>query len=98
MLPDAQLFSAMPPLEGMKALCSLCVTRRVSRRGHQLKIGLFDVSRAHLYGLAQRELYTELPEELAREGFCAKVLRSLYGTQDVSHVWQKDYTVLSCRR
>jgi len=93
-LPDAMLFSAMPPLEAMKGLASLLVTRKKSRRGKTLKIGLWDVSRAHLYGVTQRLVYTELPEELARPGYCARLLRSLYGTQDASNIWQADYTKL----
>ena len=66
-LPDAELFSAMPPLEALKSLCSLMCTRKRGRGGGQLKMAFWDVSRAHLYGTTQRELFTELPEELARE-------------------------------
>ena len=85
-LPDAQLFSAMPPLEAMKGLASLVVARQKSSRGSLLKLGLWDVSRAHLYGVTQRVVYTELPEELAKPWYCARLLRSLYGAQDASNI------------
>ena len=84
----------MPPLEALKSLWSLMCTRKRSRRGGQLKMAFWDVSHAHLYGTTQRELFTELPEELAREGHCARLLRSLYGTQDASSRWQREYTGL----
>ena len=92
-LPDAMLFSAMPPLEAMKGLCSLLVTRQRSEvRRKPLKIGIWDVSRAHLYGVAQRNIFTEVPEELAKArglvggDHCARLLRSLYGTQNASNL------------
>eukprot|EP00971_Amphidinium_carterae_P316023 6281649-Amphidinium_carterae.1 len=58
-----------------------------------------DISRAHLYGDAQRDLYVELPpEDEHQEGdsepMCGLLLRSMYGTQDASQIWQKDYTKL----
>ena len=36
----------------------------------------------------------ELPDELKPEGMCGRLLRSLYGTQDASNIWQQDYTKL----
>ena len=42
-----ELFSAMPPWEMIKALLSLLVTRDVSKRGLELELGVFDISRAH---------------------------------------------------
>eukprot|EP00971_Amphidinium_carterae_P123338 2442206-Amphidinium_carterae.2 len=53
----------MPPLEAIKTLCSLCVSLGVSPRGKPLKLTLQDISRAHLYRDAQRDLYVELPPE-----------------------------------
>ena len=50
-LLDHMLFSSMPPLEALKALCSLMVTLKVgrhSRKSYSLK--LFDISRPHFYG------------------------------------------------
>eukprot|EP00971_Amphidinium_carterae_P149136 2956997-Amphidinium_carterae.1 len=53
----------MPPLEAIKTLCSLCMTLGVSPKGKPLKLALWDISRAHLHGDAQRDLYVELPPE-----------------------------------
>eukprot|EP00971_Amphidinium_carterae_P085084 1683267-Amphidinium_carterae.1 len=56
-LKASELFSSMPPLEAIKTLCSLCMSQGVSRQGKPLKLALWDISRAHLYGDAQRDLY-----------------------------------------
>ncbi len=89
------LFSAMPPLEGVKMLCSMLTTFQVNRRARRpLKLKLYDISRAHLYGEAQRNIFVTLPEGDEQEGFCGRLLKSLYGTQDASAIWQEDYTKL----
>ena len=43
---------------------------------------------------ARRELYVELPDEdpMKQRGFVGLLLRSMYGTQDTSNLWQEDYT------
>ena len=53
---------------------------------------LYDVSRAHFYREAQRDVYVELPPEMSEEGKCAKLLKSMYGTQDAAHIWEADCT------
>lgn len=35
----------------------------------------------------EREVYTNLPEEMAQEGFVAKLQHTMYGTQDASNIW-----------
>eukprot|EP00973_Karenia_brevis_P012543 1702831-Karenia_brevis.AAC.1 len=82
----------MPPLEAVKLLCSLLVSKNMSKAGKKLKLQLYDVSRAHFYGEAQRDVYVELPPEMAKEGQCAKLPESMYGTQDAAHIWQNSYT------
>eukprot|EP00971_Amphidinium_carterae_P207320 4113361-Amphidinium_carterae.1 len=62
-LKASELFSAMPPLEAVKTLCSLCMMLGMSPRGKPLKSALWDISRAHLHGNAQRNLYVDLPPE-----------------------------------
>ncbi|CAK0875118.1 unnamed protein product [Prorocentrum cordatum] len=86
----SELFSSTPPLEAVKLLCSLMVSMGRSPRGLPLKIGFWDVSRAHLYGDAQRVLFVRLPEE--EGGGVARLLRSMYGTQDAASVWQSDWS------
>ena len=88
----AELFSGTPPLEAVRLLCSLLVTMRVSLRKRPLKLGFWDVSRAHLYGTAQRDIYIRLPED--QGGQCVKLLRSMYGTQDASKIWHSDWAIL----
>eukprot|EP00975_Prorocentrum_lima_P003347 736368-Prorocentrum_lima.AAC.1 len=51
-------------------------------------MGVWDVSRAHFYGTCQREIYANLPEELARDGCIARLRKTMYGTQDASQIWQ----------
>ena len=46
-LEPSDLFSAMPPVESLKALASHVMTERVGRRGRNLMLAVFDVSRAH---------------------------------------------------
>eukprot|EP00973_Karenia_brevis_P083479 11579758-Karenia_brevis.AAC.1 len=29
---------------------------------------------------------------MAKEGQCAKLLKTMYGTQDAAHIWQNSYT------
>ena len=52
-------------------------------------LAVFDVSRAHFYGVCERDVYVEPPAELHRPGLVAKLNKTMYGTQDVSNVWQK---------
>jgi len=89
-LSASELFSSTPPLEAVRLLCSLMITLGKSPRGLPLKLGFWDISRAHLYGKAQRELFIRLPAEDG--GGCARLLRSLYGTQDAASTWQSDWT------
>ena len=49
-LPANLLFSSTPPLEAMRLLCPFWVTKQKSIHGERLKVGLWDISRAHFYG------------------------------------------------
>ena len=86
----SELFSGTPPKEAVKLLCSLMVTLGRSPRGLPLRLGSWDVSCAHLYGEARRDLFIRLPPEDG--GTCCRLLRSLYGTQDAASVWQSDWS------
>ena len=90
-----QLFSAMPWLEALKLLVSLKMSLQKSRRGKELKIGIWDISRAHFMPEAKRRIYVQLLEgDPDRDTHVGLLLRSMYGTQDASNLWQKDYTEL----
>ena len=93
-LPVHESTSSMPPLEAVKLLCSLAVSRRTSKRGKPLKLALYDISRAHFYGVAKRRIFVTLPPGDEETGKCALLLKSMYGTMDASHVWQSDYSQL----
>ena len=92
-IPEYASFSAMPPLEALKILLSLMVTLKVSKRNRKpLKVRLIDISRAHFYGQAQREVFVTLPEGDQEEGKVGLLLKSMYGTRDAANIWQQSYT------
>ena len=98
-LPQNLLFSSTPPLESMRLLCSLMSTQKLSKRGQKLKLGLWDISRAHFYGIPKRTIYIELPDEdvsytESGEKECGLLMKSMYGTQDAPNIWQSHYTSL----
>ena len=49
---------------------------------------------------ARRELYVEIPDEdpMKQKGCVGLLLRSMYGTQDASNLWQEDYTETLAQR
>ena len=79
----------MPPVECLKAVASHVMTERVDRRGRNLVLAVFDLSRAHFYGMCERDVYVEPPSELHRPGLVDKLNKTMYGTQDASNAWQK---------
>ena len=94
-IPEYASFSAMPPLESLKLLFSLMTTLKVSKKNRKpLKLRLIDISRAHFYGRAQREVYVTLPEGDQEDGMIGLLLRSMYGTRDAANIWQQSYTEL----
>ena len=76
-------------MESLKALVSHVMTERVDKRGRILVLAVFDVSRAHFYGVCERDVYVEPPTELHRPGLMGKLNKTMYGTQDASNAWQK---------
>ena len=46
----------MPPVESLKALVSHVMRERVDKRGRILVLAVFDVSRAHFYGVCERDV------------------------------------------
>ena len=65
------------------------MTERVDKRGRILVLAVFDVSRAHFYGVCERDVYVEPLAELHRPGLVAKLNKTMYGTQDASNAWKK---------
>ena len=57
------------------------------------EIETYDISRAHFEGTTQRLIYAKLPAEDRQkygEDKVDKLIKSMYGTQDASHMWQLD--------
>ena len=86
-LDPATVFAAMPPQEGLKVLISHMQTQQVDEDGADLELGVWDVSRAHFYGKSKREVFTTLPPGYEEPGFCARLLRTMYGTEDAASIW-----------
>ena len=86
-LGPENVFSPMPPSEGLKMLVSTMMT------GHDdgnhadgpFEMATWDVSRAHFYGEARRWIYMYLPEGHEQ---VVKLARSMYGTRDAASIWE----------
>ena len=94
--PDSKLFSAMPPLEVVKVLVSIMMSVSLSNKGKPLNC---DISVAHFKGTAQRLIHVKLPADDGQkygEDRVGRLIKSMYGTQDASHIWQLDYVNLIC--
>ena len=94
----SDLFASMPPLEAVKLIFALLVSKKVSKHGKTLKVGLYDVSRAYFNADATREdLFIEVPDEMLPEGTDPKdvigiLLKSMYGTRDAGANWERELT------
>ncbi|CAE7372762.1 GIP, partial [Symbiodinium sp. CCMP2592] len=63
LIPDYALFSSMPPLEGLKILCSLLTSMKRSASGKQLSLKLTDISRAHFMAKQNAECSSHFAKE-----------------------------------
>ena len=98
-LPASQVFSAMQPLEAVKVLVSIMMSVSLSNKGKPLKLRHYDISRAQFQRTAQRLIYIKLPAEDRQkygENKVGRLIKSMYGTQHASHIWQLDYVKLVC--
>jgi hypothetical protein len=76
-------FAATPPLESFRLLLSLAASDT-----QDIKIEVLDARKAHLHAFAERTVYTQLPPEESAPGWCAKLVRCLYGTRDAPKRWE----------
>ena len=92
-LDSVRLFSAMPPLEALKLLCSLMMSLDKTLG---LKLAHFDISRAHFAPEALRIIFIELLDEdkVPGKDEVGLLNKAMYGTQDASNLFQKSYTGL----
>jgi hypothetical protein len=99
----AALFAATPPLESLRILLAIFTsevydvngTEKPTEGPNRIGAKLVDISRAHFYAPAQRELFIQLPAEDPRHGepdVCGQLLQSLYGTRDASSNWEREYS------
>ena len=100
-LSEVELFAATPPVEVFYLLCSMLMTQFRGKE-RDLKLGAWDVSRAHFVGVVERDIFIELPPEDLHcdtdvEPMCGKLNRSLYGTQDAARIFQKDWNQVLSR-
>ena len=85
----SQLFSSLPPLESVKASVSIMMSVSWLNKVKPLKLTRYDISRAHIRLPAEdRQKYGE------DKG--ARLIKSMHGTQEASHIWQLDYVTLIC--
>jgi hypothetical protein len=76
-------FAATPPLEALRLLLSLAASG-----GQDTKVEVLDARKAHLHAFADRTVFTQLPPEEAAPGYCARLVRCLYGTRDAPKRWE----------
>jgi len=87
------LFSATPPLETLKFLCSVCARGQGGPR--TLRLAAIDIKRAYFYAPARRPIFIEIPaedREPGDEGCVGQLQLSLYGTRDAAQNWAHEYT------
>ena len=76
-------FAATPPLEALRLLLSIAASS-----GQDIKVELLDARKAHLHAFADRTVFVQLPPEVGEPGYCARLVRCLYGTRDAPKRWQ----------
>ncbi len=76
-------FAATPPLEALRLLLSMAASS-----GHDIKVEVLDARKAHLHAFADRTVFVRLPPEVDEPGWCARLVRCLYGTRDAPKRWQ----------
>ena len=74
-------------MESLKALVSHVMTERVDRRGRNLVLAVFDVSRAHFFTVCVNAMFTwSHPQNRIVQDPWPNWMQ---GTQDASNAWQK---------
>ena len=77
------IFSATPPLEIPRVLLSVACQEDVLQAEDPFLICIADVSRAHFYADAVRDVYVRLPDEdpkAKQPGVCGKLRKTMYGS------------------
>lgn len=79
----AEVFAATPPVEAIRYLCSLGMSKDCVGGKGLLVLGFLDVSRTHFHSPCLRTVFIQLPDEDPEKapGFCGRLLQSVYGTR-----------------
>ena len=84
------IFSATPPLETLRVLLGVACQEDVFQVEDTMLITIADVSRAHFYADAVRDVYVRLPSEdpkTKQPGVCGKLRKTMYGSLDAAQRW-----------
>ena len=85
------IFSATPPLEGLRALVTLAAQEAPTANVKDpIRLYTADVSRAHFYADAVRRVFIELPESdpmSANRDMVGELQKTMYGTLDAAEQW-----------
>ena len=88
------IFSATPPLETLRVLLSVACQEDVFRVDDPFLIATADMSRAHFYADAVRDVYVRLSDEdpkAKQPGVCGKLRKTMYGSLDTAQRWREHY-------
>ena len=88
------IFSATPPLETLRVLLYVACQEDVFRVEDPFPISIADVSRAHFYADAVRDVYVRLLDEdpkAKQAGVCGKFRKTIYGSLDAAQRWGEHY-------
>ena len=89
------IFAATPPLEALRDLLTIAASEDPRRVKQPIRVGIYDVSRAHFYADAIRKVLIRLPREDPRageKGLCGRLLKTMYGTLDAAARWEVHYS------
>ena len=86
--------SATPPLETLRILLGVACQEDVFHVEDPFLISIADVSRAHFYADAGRDVYVRVPDEdpkAKQPGVCGKLRKTMYGSLDAAERWGEHY-------
>ena len=89
--------AATQPLEALRLLLSMCMSewdndldRERTKRG-KWKVMFMDATRAHFHSPVREAIYGDLPPEESLPGYCARLVKSMYGTRQAAANWEAFY-------
>ena len=99
-LPASQLLSAMPPLEAVKVLVSIMMSVSLSERMETMRVETLRHQQSTTSKEQPRDSFTSKYPAEDRQKYgkdkVDRLIKSMYGTQDASHIWQFDDVNLIC--